>query len=194
MRFFVVLFLCAGMISSASAQHDDAFCYSGFSFDNQKDIYRILTVERSDDSAFLARRALPVEAADSLWLGRVASAMVRTVSHPSVDGAGLAGPQVGLSKRLIVVMRVDKPGRPFQVCVNPVITHLADLKHFAGEGCLSIPDIVFVTERYNTISVRYQLLDGQQISETVTGLQAYIFQHEIDHLDGILCNSRAIKL
>ena len=110
--------------------------------------------------------------------------MIETM-HES-DGIGLAAPQVGISKRILVtdVSPVESEFGP-QAFINPVIleTHGdAELE----EGCLSIPGIRENVTRPEEILLKYQTVDGKDRTEKYTGWMSRVLQHEIDHLDGIL--------
>ena len=102
------------------------------------------------------------------------------------DGIGLAAPQVGLSKRLLVtdIAPLDKEFGPM-VFVNPVILE-ATGETILEEGCLSIPGIREEVTRPEEILLKYQSVEGEEIIEKFTGWIARVLQHEIDHLDGIL--------
>lgn len=102
------------------------------------------------------------------------------------QGVGLAGPQVGVSLRVIVVQDGDKA----IVCVNPEITRQSKETAIEEEGCLSIPTIFLLIRRPVSITVTYRDLNGERVKRNVTGLTARIFQHEIDHLNGILIINR----
>jgi len=115
----------------------------------------------------------------------------------SAGGAGLAAPQVGVSKRIAVV-EVDeatryryKPLVPLTVLVNPVIEPLSDQKLLINEGCLSIPDLRGDVPRHLRVRVNYFDRNGSERSDVVEGLTAGTFQHELDHLDGVLFVDRA---
>jgi peptide deformylase len=107
-------------------------------------------------------------------------------------GAGLAAPQVGVSKRIALVevdqhTRYDyKPLVPLTVIVNPTITPLSDERLVINEGCLSVPDLRGEVERHFRVRVNYFDRNGDPNEEEVEGLTAGTFQHEVDHLDGIL--------
>ncbi len=113
------------------------------------------------------------------------------------NGAGLAAPQVGESLR-IAVAEVDhnprypyKPPIPLTVFVNPVIEPLDDELVRINEGCLSVPDLRGELDRHVNVRVRYLDRDGVARAEVKRGLTAGTFQHEVDHLDGILFVDRA---
>ena len=103
-------------------------------------------------------------------------------------GVGLAGPQVGLMKRLFVMDCVKEEGaapRPM-VLINPEITWTSELMGVHEEGCLSIPEQYAEVTRPAEVRVRWTDLDGALQEEHFTGLWATCAQHEIDHLDGKL--------
>jgi peptide deformylase len=111
-------------------------------------------------------------------------------------GIGLAAPQVGHSIRLVVMdtewSDEGKERKP-AVIVNPEIV-LREGRISWEEGCLSVPDYTAEVERAERVVVRYRNLDGDEVTEDVTGLRAVCFQHEIDHLDGILFIDRISRL
>jgi peptide deformylase len=100
------------------------------------------------------------------------------------DGAGLAGPQIGVSKRIFV--GDDNSGDGWRVYINPEILELSEEKEVAEEGCLSVPDIFENVERAKTIKVRYNDREGNVHEENLSSYKARIFQHETDHLNGTL--------
>lgn len=108
------------------------------------------------------------------------------------DGVGLAAPQVGVSKRLMVidVSGEDEAPRPI-VFINPEI--IEEEGEMCGqEGCLSFPDVFFEVKRSSRVVVRYQNLKGQTMKLTAEGnLLCRAIQHEIDHLDGELFIDKA---
>ena len=99
-------------------------------------------------------------------------------------GVGLAGPQVGEGRRLIIVSNLDEEGT-FHAYVNPVILDRGGTE-VEEEGCLSVPDVRSKVDRSSWVKVQAYDLSGNRLELEATGLQARIFQHEIDHLDGIL--------
>lgn len=116
-----------------------------------------------------------------------ASKLVNTVTSPEQDGVGIAGPQVGILRRVVAVMRYDKEGYPFEVYPNIRITEKRGEREAGQEGCLSVPDIYGKVLRYQDITIQYTSpATLRDTSETVQGFTAVIFQHECDHLDGIL--------
>jgi peptide deformylase len=101
-------------------------------------------------------------------------------------GIGLAAPQIGVSKRITVIdLSNQKNPKDKIVLVNPEIVH-KEGKQLEEEGCLSLPDIRDKVSRAAKVKVRAQDLDGKTIELEGAELLARAFQHEIDHLDGIL--------
>jgi peptide deformylase len=117
--------------------------------------------------------------------------MVETMR--AANGAGLAAPQVGVAKRIAVIEVREgnprypyKPPIPLTVIVNPELTPIGDATFATNEGCLSMPNVRGDLERFESVGVRYLDRDGAPHESTRRGLTAGTFQHEVDHLDGIL--------
>ena len=124
-------------------------------------------------------------------VARLASRMIATVTDSTQNGVGIAAPQVGVSKRLIVVCRLDMEGEPFIPYINVRIDSCFGGIVVGREGCLSIPDLRGNVPRYESIVVSYwDPATRERRSETVSGYTARIFQHETDHLEGILYTDR----
>jgi peptide deformylase len=119
-------------------------------------------------------------------LGQLAEDMLQTMYD--APGVGLAAPQVGVNKRLLVMDCVKDPEaapRPM-VLINPRITWRSEDLNTYEEGCLSIPDVYNEIERPAEVRVSWTALDGTVQEEQFAGLWATCVQHEIDHLDGRL--------
>lgn len=108
-------------------------------------------------------------------------------------GVGIAAPQVGINRKVIWVQRFDKEGEPLEYFINPVITWRSELQNLGPEGDLSIPEFRDQFYRSKVIQLEYVDLKGQKFSEMVEGFTAVIFQHEIDHLFGILISDKKEK-
>ena len=108
------------------------------------------------------------------------------------NGAGLAAPQVMVSQRVAVIevhanpRYPYKPDIPLTVLVNPEIEPLTDEVFANNEGCLSVPGLRGVTNRFVRIGVRALDRRGRPVEREVRGLSAVTFQHEVDHLNGVL--------
>ena len=157
-------------------------------------IMRVLTIDSPDDLAVLRAQSadLSTEALSSEAYSTLSSLMIATVTHPSQDGVGIAGPQVGLNRRVVAVQRFDKEGEPFEVYGNIRIVERHGEKEPGAEGCLSVPDRRGDVERWQDIEIEYDAVfsEGkvtvQPARERIQGFTAVIFQHETDHLDGVL--------
>ena len=133
----------------------------------------------------LKTKTAPVETIDT-GLKTLADDMLETMY--AAPGIGLAAPQVGVMKRLLVMdceKEEDATPRPM-VLINPVITWSSDDMNTYEEGCLSIPDQYADVQRPADVEVAWLGLDGAEHSERFDGLWATCVQHEIDHLDGKL--------
>ena len=106
----------------------------------------------------------------------------------SLNGIGLAAPQVGVNLRVIVIqlMSAGKLVGPVQEMINPVITQTSEECVYCEEGCLSIPGEYMKIKRPKSIHVKFQTLSGKYKKWYLRGLEARVVQHEIDHLDGVL--------
>jgi peptide deformylase len=136
--------------------------------------------------------------ADDISLAELASPEVQRLIDDMIEtrrasgGAGLAATQVSVLKRVAVV-EVDehtrypyKPPIPLTVIVNPIAEPLSDETLLINEGCLSVPDLRGDVERFVRVRVKYFDRNGQPGEVVAEGLTAGTFQHELDHLDGVL--------
>jgi peptide deformylase len=139
----------------------------------------VLNVRKYGDPV-LRRRAQTVREVTP-EIRRLADDMIETMYDEA--GIGLAAPQVGASIRLMVVG--DDRGRNPRALVNPVITEQGG-SITAEEGCLSIPGIFADVARAEWVQVEGHDLEGAPVSIRAKGFHARVFQHEMDHLDGIL--------
>lgn len=149
---------------------------------------RVYLITDASDSLLLRTPSAPVlvDPEDPV-LTHFVKRLHRTVTDSASLGVGIAAPQVGILQRIIWVQRFDKEGFPFDVYLNPEIRQYSDLKQPCLEGCLSIPERRDTTNnRAYAILLEYDRLDGSHEIEMVEDFTAVIFQHEIDHLNGIL--------
>jgi len=138
------------------------------------------------------------EPARSLNAGELAAPSTQSLIDDMIEtmrdagGAGLAANQVGVPLRIAVAEVDDNPRYPYKppipltVFVNPVIEPLDEELVVINEGCLSVPDLRGEVERHVNVRVTYRDRDGGQHAEVKRGLTAGTFQHEVDHLDGVL--------
>jgi len=124
--------------------------------------------------------------------------LVRDMFHTMVaaEGAGLAAPQIGLSKRVLVADdgRSSPEGIGRLALVNPVITELGDDLEREQEGCLSIPGVSELVRRPGRVVVEGFDPEGAPVRVEAEGLMSRILQHEVDHLDGVLFFDRISPL
>jgi len=126
--------------------------------------------------------------------------MVETMR--AAPGVGLAAPQVGLSDRLIVIEYYEKEGeeekedalKKVWAVINPEIVKVSEETLLGVEGCLSIPGLVGEVERHVEVQVRGMNRHGKTMKVKAKGWLARIFQHEVDHLNGVLFTERAIRV
>ncbi len=138
----------------------------------------------------LLEPARPVEDFASIELAQLIVDMRDTMR--SLNGAGLAAPQIGVGLQVVIFgveanpRYPDAESVPFTVLINPVLTPLSDAMEEGWEGCLSVPGMRGLVPRH--ADLRYQGFDaaGQPIDRSVSGFHARVVQHEVDHLHGIL--------
>ena len=155
----------------------------------QGDVMHVTKIDNEADLAVLrsVSRELPVEAVMDPLFAVLADKMAKTMVAPENDGVGIAGPQVGLLRRVVVVQRLDKEGEPCEVYPNVRITRFGGKMEAGREGCLSVPARRGRVLRDRDIDITYtNPATGKDTTEHVEGFTAVIFQHEIDHLDGVL--------
>jgi len=110
-------------------------------------------------------------------------------------GIGLAAPQVGKSIRIIIVTYGLEEDNPYtKVLINPEILWHNDQIEKCEEGCLSVPDTTGVVARWTKIRIRAMSLEGETFEEELQDWTARVFQHEFDHLEGILFVERLPRL
>lgn len=102
------------------------------------------------------------------------------------NGIGLAGPQIGINKRIIVVDTQEEDDIGKLYLINPKIIGYSVKKSIMEEGCLSIPNILAPVERSTIVKVKANDIEGNTITMTAKNLLARVIQHEVDHLNGIL--------
>ena len=151
----------------------------------------------------LRRKAKPVTKFDK-DLQTLIDDMIETMRE--APGVGLAAPQINLSQQLAVVEYAeddddedeneDAPPKPkkLYVLINPEIVKVSEEKVMGIEGCLSIPGLQGEVERYEAIQVKALNRYGKPVKHKVSGWTARIFQHEIDHLNGVLFTDLATRV
>ena len=151
--------------------------------------FRVLQTTNSEDLKILKTQSTEINSIN-LDLAHLIQRMHATVTSENSKGVGIAAPQVGINRQVILVQRVDKEDKPFEFYINPRIIWQSEILREGDEGCLSIPDVYKSVKRSLVITIEFQNLENEIFSETLEGFVAVIFQHEIDHLDGILFTDR----
>lgn len=144
-------------------------------------------------SPVLRQEASEIETFDDSLQGLVRD-MFETMYH--AEGVGLAGPQVGISSRILVIdtrNEEDPPAGRFAL-VNPRIVEASRATERGTEGCLSIPGVDELVERALVVVVEAQDPAGRPVRMEAEGFLARVLQHEIDHLDGVLFIDRLSPL
>ncbi len=150
----------------------------------------------------LRRKARPVTAFDKN-LQTLIDDMIETMRE--APGVGLAAPQIGIPDRLIVIEYADPPEdedeeepkevKPkLYVMANPEIVKTSEEKVLGVEGCLSIPGLVGEVERFSMVQVKGLNRRGKPMKVKAEGWLARIFQHEIDHVNGVVFPDRATRV
>jgi peptide deformylase len=132
----------------------------------------------------LRKTAAPIERVDAALLALAQDMLATMYDAP---GIGLAAPQIGISRRLIVMdpSRDEEPKQPL-IMANPVILERGDEMRIHEEGCLSIPEVTAEIERPAMTRVSYVDEAGKEQEATLEGIWSTLVQHEIDHLNGVL--------
>lgn len=184
---FCVVVSCGTVVQQTITKAESAL------INDSPDVMRILTVDNEADFAVLRAGTSNFNVVDlnTAEYAKLADKLVKTLQ--SCDGGvGIAAPQVGISRRVIAVMRVDKEGEPIEVYPNIRIEEMRGEMELGSEGCLSVPEQRGDVLRYRDITIVYtdinsdRLDQPREIREDITGFAAVIFQHEVDHLEGIL--------
>lgn len=160
--------------------------------------FRVLQTDNQKDSLFLRKKSIDVDAkniATNKDLQLLIDRLQMTLAVES--GVGIAAPQVGIGRNLFLFLRIDQKGMPVQVAINPrIVGHSAETFLFERDGCLSVPELSGTTNRYRWVDVEYYDDNGTLIKERLSGgsrgadFTGVIFQHEYDHLQGILFTDR----
>ncbi|MHC4992016.1 MAG: peptide deformylase [Planctomycetota bacterium] len=138
----------------------------------------------------LRRRAEEVEAIDD-EVRAVASRMIELMHE--AEGVGLAAPQVALPWRLFVCRGEEEEG-PEDVFINPELAFLPGELVSHEEGCLSLPDITAEIRRPDAVRLTARTLDGGTVAREASGFIARVWQHEFDHLNGVLIIDRMSRM
>lgn len=152
--------------------------------------FELIKTDQEGGSEFLQTPSPDLLRDPSTPIDHLSRRMLATVLHPDNDGVGIAAPQIGVHTNALWVQRFDKPDAPFEFYINTKILWRSDLWRLGPEGCLSIPDFRGDVYRHYAICISYETLEGHSFTEIIEGFTAVIFQHEYDHILGILFPTR----
>ncbi len=141
----------------------------------------------------LKKKVLLAKSADVKTRNKFTKILVERMKYSLLTtkgGVGIAAPQVGINRNIIWVKRFDKKDVPLEYFLNPKITWRSEILNLGAEGDLSIEKFRDQFFRSRVIQVEYFDLKGKKHIELVEGFTAVIFQHEIDHLSGILITDK----
>ncbi len=145
----------------------------------------IYEIEKAGSSEILRRKSKPVNEINDV-IRQLLDDMAETMYH--YEGVGLAAPQVGISKRIIVV----DVGEGLWELINPVLVS-GKGKQLDEEGCLSIPGYYAPVERFKSVKVKGLNRYGDEVVIDAKDMAARALQHEIDHLEGVLFTDKVKK-
>lgn len=191
MRYFLIIALLLINLAPLLSQQFEEFTSYEINLiqsGNENDLMRVYNLSSAEDSIILKSTSIEISPTH-LLTQLLAKRMLKTVQNPEHLGVGIAAPQVGINRRIMVVQRFDKKENPFEVFINPIITWESEIMQLGPEGDLSFDERGSVFRNY-IIAVQYYDLNGNTIDEIIEGFTAVIFQHERDHLDGILLTDR----
>lgn len=163
--------------------------------------FRVLLTTSEADSMFLRQKSIDVEDLGDIATDRDLQHFIKRLKRTMgvANGVGIAAPQVGIGRNIFAFMRIDKPEMPVEVAINPkIVAHSSNQYCFEGDGCLSVPEESGNTLRYEWIDVEYYNEQGELVKERLNGgtretdFTGVIFQHENDHLNGVLFVDRIV--
>ncbi|PQV51352.1 peptide deformylase [Jejuia pallidilutea] len=183
----LVLFGCSGLKNlnnNSFSLNEKALIENG---DSLKPM-RVYKITNKSDSLLLRKQSAYIKPnPKDIVLKKFVKRLYATVRDSMSLGVGIAAPQVGVLKNIIWVQRFDKENLPFEVYLNPKIVTYSKETQTVREGCLSIPNrSETLNSRSKEILIEYDTMEGNHYTETIEGFTSVIFQHEIDHLNGIL--------
>jgi peptide deformylase len=144
---------------------------------NEKQLREKVTATWSFDSPAMDTKELAKELIDSMWKN---------------SGLGISANQIGHSYRVFAMRGATKDESI--VCFNPIIKDFSPEMNTMEEGCLSLPDVFARVVRPAHVAISYHNEDGKEEGQLASGMTARVFQHELDHLDGILFVDRVGEL
>ncbi|MDR1583802.1 MAG: peptide deformylase [Prevotellaceae bacterium] len=197
MKNLYLLLICIAGLVLASCSNKAAFSAAEKALINESAAeipFRVLKITNFQDSVLLRTPCNDINMADITGNPDFDLLVARLKTTLALEqGVGIAAPQVGIERNVFLFMRLDLPDTPVVVVVNPrIVNHPDATVCFERDGCLSIPDIRGNSVRYSWVEVEYYNETGMLIREKLEGhsragnFSAVIFQHEYDHLQGVL--------
>ncbi|MDN5397094.1 MAG: peptide deformylase [Chryseobacterium sp.] len=184
--FLFILFI--GFINAQKLTSHEISLINNGDVNTALPIYQTTDANQHNTLLSLSSEINPVDPNTAVLVKRMKESLLSTDG-----GVGIAAPQVGINRKIIWVQRFDKEGNPLEYFINPVIVWRSELQNLGPEGDLSIPEFRDQFYRSKVIQLEYVDLKGQKYSEIVEGFTEVIFQHEIDHLFGILISDKKEK-
>ena len=181
----ILLFLATHGFAQQFSKEEAKLIQSG----DAKTMMKVIEITDEKELKILKNISTDVDLKDEL-IPLLAERMFLSMRDPANPGIGIAAPQVGINKNVFWVQRFDKEGEPFEFYLNPKIIWRSALLRKGMEGCLSIPDFSSEVLRNYTIKLTYFDKNAKFHEEIVEGFTAVVFQHEYDHLNGILFTDR----
>lgn len=136
----------------------------------------------------------PVKKINNALLNTLKEMVKTTKTFKDPEGVGLASTQIGLTESFFIAADdSDKKNKKFIMVINPKIISSSPKMKSYFEGCLSVPGTWGEVNRHLSLKVSYMDEEGQNITKNLRGMLAWIFQHEIDHLNGILFSDRVLQ-
>ncbi|MXS71870.1 peptide deformylase [Flavobacteriaceae bacterium W22] len=186
LSLFLVLFI--GIINAQKLSEPEIALINQGNINSALPIYQTTDKQQHNTLLAVSQDIDPLDKNTATLVKRMKKSLLSTDG-----GVGIAAPQVGINRKIIWVQRFDKPNEPLEYFINPVITWKSELQNLGPEGDLSIPEFRDQFYRSKAIQLEYVDLKGQKYTEIVEGFTAVIFQHEIDHLFGILISDKKKK-
>lgn len=155
-----------------------------------------LTIQTGQDNPVLREKSTPVKVHELHLYRTLGESMVTYIKNPKHKGIGLAAPQVGVNKRIIVVWlpnKRDDDSYSIILMINPEITQKSAQTDTDEEWCLSLPWLLGNVLRSTSIELEWIDIRGRKMKKTITGYGARVVQHEIDHLDGVMICDKFLK-
>lgn len=155
-----------------------------------------LTIQTGQDNALLRKKSSPVKTQEFHAFKTLGETMLAFIKNPKNKGIGLAAPQVGINKRIIVVgLPKDREDEsyPYALMINPTILQESQETTIDEEWCLSLINMVGNVIRAKEIEVEWYDIRGKKLRKNITWYGARVIQHEVDHLDGVLICDKFVK-